>query len=121
MLQPALAALADPNRFRIVELLLAGPRPVSDIATQLGLNQPQVSKHLKVLKATGWLDVEPQAQQRLYQLQPAPLRELAAWLERYRALWDARFAAMDDLLDALAPAGPPASPTPTRKPRRERN
>jgi DNA-binding transcriptional ArsR family regulator len=82
MLQTSIAALADPNRFRIVELLRTGPRPVNDIAGALRLNQPQVSKHLKVLKDAGWVDVEARAQQRVYELQPEPLRELAGWLER---------------------------------------
>jgi len=102
MLQTTIAALADPNRFRIVELLRAGPRAVGDIADALRLNQPQVSKHLKVLKETGWVDVEAEAQKRLYELQAAPLRELSEWLERYRRLWDARFDAMDGLIDDLA-------------------
>lgn len=102
MLQTSIAALADPNRFRIVELLRTGARPVNDIADALSLNQPQVSKHLKVLKESGWVDVEPRAQQRLYQLQPGPLRELSGWLERYRRVWDERFSTMDDLLDDLS-------------------
>jgi DNA-binding transcriptional ArsR family regulator len=95
------AALAEPNRFRIVELLRAGPRPVTDIGDRLQLNQPQVSKHLRVLRAAGLVDVEPRAQQRLYELRPQPLRRLHDWLERYRALWDARFEEMDRLIDEL--------------------
>ena len=95
------AALAEPNRFRIVELLRAGPRTVNDIGDRLDLNQPQVSKHLRVLKAAGLVDVEPRAQQRLYELRAAPLRELHDWLERYRELWDARFHALDDLLEEM--------------------
>ena len=95
------AALAEPNRFRIVELLRAGPRTVNDIGDRLDLNQPQVSKHLRVLKAAGLVDVEPRAQQRLYELRAAPLRELHDWLERYRELWDARFNALDDLLEEM--------------------
>ena len=59
------AALGEPNRFRIVELLRAGPRPVNEIGDRLRLNQPQVSKHLRVLKAAGLVDVEARAQQRL--------------------------------------------------------
>ena len=96
-----LAALAEPNRFRIVELLRAGPRTVNDIGDRLDLNQPQVSKHLRVLKAAGLVEVEPRAQQRLYELRAAPLRELHDWLERYRQLWDARFKALDDLLEEM--------------------
>jgi DNA-binding transcriptional ArsR family regulator len=96
-----LAALADPNRFRIVELLLSGPRPVNDIGERLRLNQPQVSKHLRVLKEAGLVDVQPRAQQRLYELRPQPLQQLHEWLERYRQLWDARFEGMDELIEEL--------------------
>jgi DNA-binding transcriptional ArsR family regulator len=105
------AALAEPNRFRIVELLRGGARTVNQIGERLTLNQPQVSKHLRVLKEAGLVDVEPRAQQRFYELRAEPLRELSDWLDRYRQLWDARFAALDDLLEELeAPAA-----TTTRK------
>jgi DNA-binding transcriptional ArsR family regulator len=92
------AALAEPNRFRIVELLRTGPRAVNDLVDRLQLNQPQVSKHLRVLKQAGLVEVQPRAQQRLYELRAEPLRELNAWLERYRQLWDARFGELDDVL-----------------------
>lgn len=95
------AALAEPNRLRIVELLLTGPRPVNEIGVRLRLNQPQVSKHLRVLKEAGLVDVRARAQQRVYELRPEPLRHLHEWLERYRRIWDARFDALDDLLDDL--------------------
>lgn len=95
------AALAEPNRFRIVELLRSGPRPVNDIGDRLRLAQPQVSKHLRVLKEAGLVEVEPRAQQRLYGLRAEPLRDLHEWLERYRQLWDARFDAMDELIEEL--------------------
>jgi DNA-binding transcriptional ArsR family regulator len=100
-----LAALAEPNRFRIVELLRSGPLPVNDIGQCLELNQPQVSKHLRVLKEAGLVDVQPRAQQRVYELRGQPLRELHDWLERYRQLWDARFEEMDELLDELQQKG----------------
>jgi DNA-binding transcriptional ArsR family regulator len=93
------AALAEPNRFRIVELLRSGPRPVNDIGERLQLSQPQVSKHLRVLKDAGFVDVEPLAQQRLYELRAQPLRRLHDWLERYRQLWDARFEELDALIE----------------------
>ncbi|APR85013.1 Transcriptional regulator, ArsR family protein [Minicystis rosea] len=93
--------MAEPNRFRIVELLRAGPLPVGAIGDQLELRQPQVSKHLRVLRDVGLVDVQPQAQQRLYELRPAPLRELHAWLEGYRRLWDERFDQLDDVLEGL--------------------
>ena len=103
----AFAALGDPNRFRIVELLRDGPRPVNDIGDRLRLNQPQVSKHLRVLKQAGLVDVEPRAQQRLYELRPDALRQIHQWLERYRRLWDERFDAMDALVEELKKKGKP--------------
>lgn len=96
-----LAALAEPNRFRIVELLRGGPRPVTEIGERLHLNQPQVSKHLRVLREAGLVEVHPRAQQRLYGLRAQPLRQLHQWLERYRRVWDARFEELDDLIEEL--------------------
>jgi DNA-binding transcriptional ArsR family regulator len=95
------AALADPSRFRIVELLRSGARPVNEIGERLQLRQPQVSKHLRVLKEAGLVAVEPRAQQRLYQLRGQPLRELEEWLGRYRQLWASRFEEMDQLVAEL--------------------
>jgi DNA-binding transcriptional ArsR family regulator len=96
-----LAALAEPNRFRIVELLRTGPRSVNDIGDRLHLNQPQVSKHLRVLKEAGLVDVEARAQQRVYELRPQPLRRLHGWLERYRRTWEERFEELDELVEEM--------------------
>ena len=95
------AALAEPNRYRIVELLRSGSRSVNDIGSSLRLNQPQVSKHLRVLKEAGLVDVEPRAQQRLYHLRASELRRLHEWLERYRQFWESRFEQMDELFEEL--------------------
>lgn len=95
------AALAEPNRYRIVELLRSGPRGVNDIGEKLHLKQPQVSQHLKSLKLAGFVEVEARAQERLYSLRPKPLREIHDWLERYRRLWDERFEQLDELLVEL--------------------
>lgn len=94
-------ALAEPSRLRIVELLKDGPRPVGEIGTRLRLSQPQVSKHLRVLKAARLVDVEPRAQQRLYGLRGDRLRDLNKWLERYRAIWEERMDQLDDLVQEL--------------------
>jgi DNA-binding transcriptional ArsR family regulator len=94
-------ALAEPNRLQIVELLLAGPRPVGDMADELGLRQPQVSKHLRVLSEAGLVDVRVDAQRRIYALRPAPLQEMEAWLERYRRIWESNFQRLDALLDDM--------------------
>lgn len=98
------AALAEPNRYRIVELLRAGPRAVNDIGERLDLAQPQVSKHLRVLKEAGLVEVQPRAQQRLYELRASSLRKLHDWLERYRKLWDERFEQLDELVSELEKA-----------------
>jgi DNA-binding transcriptional ArsR family regulator len=95
------AALAEPNRLRIVELLRAGARPVGEIGERLHLQQPQVSKHLRVLKDAGLVEVEVRAQQRFYELRPEPLRELNGWLERFRAIWDEQFDRLDDYLEEM--------------------
>jgi DNA-binding transcriptional ArsR family regulator len=93
-----LGALAEPNRLHIVELLRDGPRPVGEIADRLGLRQPQVSKHLRVLSDAGVVEARPVAQRRIYQLRPQPFHELDAWLASYRHLWDARFDRLETYL-----------------------
>lgn len=93
-----LGALAEPNRLHIVELLRDGPRPVGEIADRLGLRQPQVSKHLRVLSDAGVVEVQPVAQRRIYRLRPQPFQELDAWLESYRHVWDARLDRLETYL-----------------------
>lgn len=97
-------ALAEPSRLRIVELLKGGPRPVGEIGTRLRLSQPQVSKHLRVLKAARLVDVEPRANLRLYGLRGDRLRDLNKWLESYRAIWEERMDQLDDLVQELSEA-----------------
>jgi DNA-binding transcriptional ArsR family regulator len=93
-----LRALAEPNRFQIVELLRGGPRPVGDVVSQLKMRQPQVSKHLRVLSNAGLVDVRVDAQRRIYELRAAPLKELEVWLERYRRIWEGNYQRLDALL-----------------------
>ena len=92
------SALAEPHRLQIVELLRDKPRPVNEIGDRLQLNQPQGSKHLKVLSDAGLVEVQPFAQKRIYKLQPMPFRELDRWIEKYRNLWEERFDRLDALL-----------------------
>jgi DNA-binding transcriptional ArsR family regulator len=99
------SALAEPNRLRIIELLRNGPRPVGEIAQRLWLRQPQISKHLRVLRAAGLVDVRPVAAQRIYQLQAQSFQELEAWVDTFRQVWENRLDA-----DAKNPAGPAAKP-----------
>jgi DNA-binding transcriptional ArsR family regulator len=96
-----LSALAEPNRMRIVEFLRDEPRSVGEIAKKLTLRQPQVSKHLRVLTETGWVEVRPLAQQRIYQLQATHFQELDKWLESFKQLWERRYERLDDVLEEL--------------------
>lgn len=96
-----LAALAEPNRLRIVDLLRGGPRSVGEIGARLRLNQPQVSKHLRVLKQAGLVESHAEAQRRLYELRPQALFELDAWLEPYRIYWTARLDALERRLETM--------------------
>lgn len=96
-----LSALAEPNRLQIVELLRDGPLSVGEIADRVGLNQPQASKHLRVLSEAVLVEIHPIANRRIYKLRPQPLKELDAWLESFRRIWDARFDQLDDYLQEL--------------------
>lgn len=92
-------ALAEPNRRRILELLLERPRLVGELVQRLGLSQPGVSKHLRVLREAGLVDVQRDAQRRLYRPRPEPLAEVDAWLAPYRQLWAGRLDALERHLD----------------------
>ena len=81
-------ALADPNRRAVLELLLERPRPVGELVKRLGLSQPGTSKHLKVLREAGLVQVRQDANRRVYALDPGPIRELDVWLAPYRRLWN---------------------------------
>jgi DNA-binding transcriptional ArsR family regulator len=96
-----LAALGEPNRLRILELLRAGPSSVNDIHVRLKLRQSQASQHLKVLRDVGLVEMEPRAQQRLYSLRAEPLKQLHDWLDRYRHIWEERFEALDEIVEEL--------------------
>jgi DNA-binding transcriptional ArsR family regulator len=95
------SALAEPNRLDIVELLREGPLAVGEIAEQLGLGQPQASKHLRVLSDAGLVEVRPVANRRIYKLRPQSLIELNTWLESFRRIWDDRFDRLHDYLREL--------------------
>jgi DNA-binding transcriptional ArsR family regulator len=96
-----LQALAEPNRFQIVELLRGGARPVGEIVRRLDLRQPQVSKHLHVLSEAGLVEVRADAQRRIYALRATRFQELESWLERYRGIWEGNFERLDDVLVEL--------------------
>ena len=96
-----LTALAEPNRLRIVEELRTRERSVNELCEQLSLSQPLVSKHLRVLREAGLVEVDARAQQRFYGLRAKPLAEMHDWLTRYRRIWDARFQALDAVLERM--------------------
>ena len=95
------ALLAEPHRRQILDLLRVRRRSVGEIVDALPLTQPAVSKHLRLLKEAGLVRVEPVARQRLYSLDPGPLREVDAWLEPYRQAWAARLDALEARLDTM--------------------
>lgn len=94
--------LVEPNRRRILDLLLEGSRPVGELVSALGISQPAVSKHLRVLREAGLVDSSVDAQRRLYRLRPEPLREVDEWLRPYRAAWRRRLDALAHHLDEMS-------------------
>ena len=92
-------ALIDPNRRAVLALLRKRPHAVGELVGALRLTQPTTSKHLRVLREAGLVRVLPDAQRRIYALDPAPLAELDAWLAPYRALWNDRLDALGRHLD----------------------
>lgn len=92
------AALAEPHRFDIVELLRNGPRPVNEISLRLKLDQPQTSKHLKILADAGVVDVRPMKQKRVYALSPEKFEEMDEWIKSFRKVMEERFQRLDKLL-----------------------
>ena len=93
--------LAEPNRRRLLDELRSGERPVGDLVVALGISQPAVSKHLRVLRDAGLVGVRVDAQRRLYRLQPEPLRAIDEWLTPYRSAWSDRLAALEAHLDDM--------------------
>ena len=93
--------LAEPNRRRILDLLCDEPRAVGDLVSELGISQPGVSKHLRVLRDAGLVDVTAEAQRRVYRLRPEPLQEIDAWLAPYRVAWADRLDALERHLDEM--------------------
>jgi DNA-binding transcriptional ArsR family regulator len=96
-----LEVLAEPNRRRILDLLRDGERPVGELVGALDIAQPTVSKHLRVLRDAGLVDVRASAQLRFYRVRPEPLRELDDWLAPYRAMWAGHLDALETIVSAL--------------------
>ena len=101
MLGVVFEVLAEPTRRRILDLLVEGDCTVSALVDDLGMTQPAVSKHLRVLRDAGLVDVRVDAQRRIYRLCPDPLREVDEWLRPYRRAWADRLDALEAHLDTM--------------------
>jgi DNA-binding transcriptional ArsR family regulator len=97
----AFNAVAEPRRRLILDVLAGGERPVNDLVRELGLAQPQVSKHLRVLREVGAVDVRDQGRQRLYRLNGRALKPIHDWVSNYERTWSERFERMDAVLEDL--------------------
>ncbi len=97
----AFNAVAEPRRRQILDALATGERPVNDLVLLLGVAQPHVSKHLRVLRDVGLVDVRDEGRQRIYRLNGRSLKPIHDWVKNYEQSWNERFAAMDEVLDDL--------------------
>ena len=97
----AFNAIAEPRRRQILDVLARGERPVNDLVSELGLAQPQVSKHLRVLREVGAVDVRGDGRQRVYRLNGAALRPIHDWVKDFERTWSERFEQLDAVLDEL--------------------
>jgi DNA-binding transcriptional ArsR family regulator len=97
----AFNAVAEPRRREILDALAGGERPVNDLVRLLGLAQPQVSKHLRVLREVGAVDVREAGRQRLYRLNGHALKPIHDWVKAYERSWSERFVLLDDVLEDL--------------------
>jgi DNA-binding transcriptional ArsR family regulator len=97
----AFNAVAEPRRRQILDLLAGGERPVNDLVRLLGLSQPQVSKHLRVLREVGAVDVRQDGRRRLYRLNGRSLKPIHDWVKTYEQTWSERFDRLDDVLEEL--------------------
>jgi DNA-binding transcriptional ArsR family regulator len=97
----AFNAVAEPRRRQILDVLAGGEHPVNDLVALLGLAQPQVSKHLRVLREVGLVDVRDEGRQRLYRLHGQALKPIYNWVKNYERSWSERFEALDEVLEEL--------------------
>jgi DNA-binding transcriptional ArsR family regulator len=97
----AFNAVAEPRRRQILDVLAGGERPVNDLVALLGLAQPQVSKHLRVLREVGLVHARDEGRQRMYRLNGKSLKPIHDWIKNYEQTWTERFEALDEVLDEL--------------------
>ena len=102
----AFNAVAEPRRREILDLLAGGELPVNDLVSRLRLAQPQVSKHLRVLREVGLVKVRDEGRQRMYRLNGPSLKPIHEWIRKYERTWNERFDLMDQLLEELKEEGP---------------
>ena len=100
----AFNAVAEPRRRQILDVLASGERPVNDLVALLGLAQPQVSKHLRVLREVGLVEVRGEGRQRMYRLDGRPLQPIYDWVKTYQESWSRRFGELDAVLADLMEA-----------------
>jgi DNA-binding transcriptional ArsR family regulator len=100
-MESAFAIIAEPNRRAILSLLASSDRCVGEIERELGMTQPTVSKHLRVLREAGLVEAEVDAQRRLYRLKPESLKEVDAWLAQFRRFWSRHVDALERHLDRM--------------------
>jgi len=103
VMENAFEIIAEPNRRAILALLTGSEQSVGEIERQLGMSQPAVSKHLRVLRDAGFVESTVDAQRRLYRLKSGPFQELDAWLEQFRRFWSVHIDALERHLDRMAP------------------
>ncbi len=113
-MESAFEIIAEPNRRAILGLLIGSEQSVGEIERRLGMPQPTVSKHLRVLREAGFVESTVDAQRRLYRLKPGPLQEVDDWLAPFRRFWSAHVDALERHLDRIHP------PTTRRKTRKSR-
>ena len=109
----AFEVIAEPNRRAILGLLASSEQSVGDLQRRLRLTQPAVSKHLRVLRDSGFVDAEVDAQRRVYRLRPEPLQEVDAWLDQFRKLWSGHLDKLERYLDTMDK--PPTTRKKTRR------
>ncbi len=97
----AFNAVAEPRRRQILDVLIGGERPVNDLVAQLGMTQPLVSKHLRVLREVGLVDVRDEGRQRIYRLNGQSLKPIHDWVKHYERSWSERFERLDAVLEEL--------------------
>jgi DNA-binding transcriptional ArsR family regulator len=95
----AFNAVAEPRRRQLLDVLAGGERPVNDLVARLGLAQPQVSKHLRVLREVGLVEVREEGRQRMYRLNSQPLKPIHDWVKDYERTWSERFGRLDVVLE----------------------